>query len=315
VKSAWRLILLLAILGALGAGLWLTGRGTAPDHRNLDAVVTVGGDLVRDAIHPAIDLTRLSSSEEVRLGKAIDAEIRARMTIADEDATSRYLQEVTDLVAGGTRRRDIRYQAAVVRSPEINAFAVAGGHIYVTEGMLGFVQNEAELAVVIGHEISHVDLRHCVERLQLEQAARKVVPDLAFLARLGYEVALRGFSEEQELAADADGALLAALASYDPWQAENLLARMLSKNAPPPPSRNPVKELALALPEALGRYLATHPPADQRMETVRRTLAARPDLWKGLPRYIGRQNLSDRVTVKERGARPEEITRLESPPR
>jgi predicted Zn-dependent protease len=202
----------------------------------------------------------------------------------------------------------------VVRSPEINAFAVAGGHVYVTEGMLGFVQSEAELALVIGHEIGHVDLRHCVERLQLEQAAGKVTPDLAFLARLGYEVALRGFSEEQELAADAHGALLAGQASYDPWQANDFFGRMNSRNEPPVPSRNPVKELARAIPGALGRYLATHPPADQRMETIRRALASRPDLWRGLRRYVGRQNLSDRATMQERPGASEWITRLEAPP-
>ena len=314
MKLAWRVTLLLALLGALGAGLWLAGRGTAPGRRDLDAVVTVGGDLVRDAIHPAIDLTRLGSAEEIRLGKAIDGEIRARMDVGPGDATSRYLQRVTDLVAGGVRRREIRYQVAVVRSPEINAFAVAGGYVYVTEGMLGFVQNEAELAAVIGHEVSHVDLLHCVERLQFEQAAGKVAPDLALLARLGYEVTLRGFSEEQELAADAAGALLAGQASYDPWQAEDFVARMLSRERPAKPSRNPVKEVTRAVPGALGRYLATHPPADQRMETVRRTLGARTDLWKGRRRYVGRQNLADRATMLDRPGASEWITRLEAPP-
>jgi predicted Zn-dependent protease len=166
---------------------------------------------------------------------------------------------------------------------------------------------------VIGHEISHVDLRHCVERLQFERAARKVAPDLALLARMGYEIMLRGFSEEQELSADANGALLAGEAGYDPWRAEDFFERMLSKKPAARPSRNPVGEVAVALPAALGRYLATHPPGDQRIETIRRALESRPDLWKDRPRFVGRGNFSDRLTVKERAAPAEWVTRS-SPP-
>jgi predicted Zn-dependent protease len=56
----------------------------------------------------------------------------------------------------------------VVASAEVNAFALLGGQVFVTRGMLGFVESEAELAAVLGHEIAHVDLRHCVERYQYE---------------------------------------------------------------------------------------------------------------------------------------------------
>jgi predicted Zn-dependent protease len=313
MNSAGRLALLAVIAGALGAGVWLASRGTAPQRRNLDAVVTVGGDLVHDALRPGIDLTRLSDSEEIRLGEAIDQEIRRGMEVVPEGAAEEYLQGVVTLVAGGVRRKAIPYQVAVVSSSEINAFSVAGGRLYVTRGMLDFVQSEAELATVIGHEISHVDLRHCVERLQFQQAAGKVAPELAALARLGYEVALRGFSEEQELAADSGGALLAAQASYDPWQAETHMGRMLSKERPSPPSRDPVKVAVAVIPGAIHRYLATHPPTDERMEAIRKALAARPDLWKGKPAYVGRKNLESRETMKERPDLGEWITRLRPP--
>lgn len=69
-------------------------------------------------------------------------------------------------MAVNVRRPGIRYTAPIVHSDQVNAFAVAGGRICVTTGMLSFVESEAGLATVVGHEISHVDLGHCVERLR-----------------------------------------------------------------------------------------------------------------------------------------------------
>lgn len=296
MKSLPRLLVLAIILAGLGAGAWYATRGTAPERRNLDALVTVGGDVVRDVTHPALDLTRLSTAEEIALGQAIDAEVRAGIPVGGDPAAEIYVQNVLRLVAGGVSRRDIPYAVAMVRSPEVNAFAVAGGRLYVTDGMLGFVRSEAELAAVLGHEIGHVELGHCVQRLQIEQAARRVAPDLAGLARLGYEIMERGFSEEQELAADGQGALLAARAGYDAWQASQLFSRFLAKETAGtrPPTRNPVKIAVAAVPQALDRYLETHPPADQRIEAVRRALVSRGDLWAGTPRYVGIGNLTAR---------------------
>ena len=315
MKSFGRLAILACILAALGAGVWLASRGTGPDRRNLDALVTVGGDAMKDALHPAIDLTRMSVADEVRLGNAIDSEIRAHMKVGSDPTTDIYLKDILDRLRRGVLRTQIPYSIALVESPEINAFAVAGGHVYVMQGMLQFVESEAELAVVIGHEVSHVDLRHCVERLQLERAARKIDPGLASLARLGYEIAQLGFSEEQELAADENGAALAAVASYDPWEAMTLFTRFEAQEAKGErsPTRNPVKAAVVILPEALGRYLATHPPADQRREAVRRTLMGRPVLWKNKGLYLGRQNLQRRQSLTAHPDPSEWLTRSAPP--
>jgi beta-barrel assembly-enhancing protease len=315
MRPAVRIVVLAAIAGALGVGLWLASQGRAPDRRNLDALVTVGGDVVRDVLHPALDLTRLSDAEEIALGNAIDVEARRGMTLGTDVATQAYLDAVLSTVAAGRARQSIPYRVALVRSPEVNAFAVAGGHVYVTEGLLRLSASEAELAAVIGHEVSHVDLRHCVERLQLEQAARRVAPEIGALARMGYAVMQLGFSEEQELEADRGGVRLAGRAGYDPWAVAELFRRMAAAHPDRArePTHDPVVEAAAVIPEAIGRYLATHPPVDQRIEVVRQALLAEPEVWRGVSRYVGRSNFVDRKPMRVEARPAESIVRREDP--
>jgi predicted Zn-dependent protease len=317
VKSAARFSVLLIVTAALGGGIYLATRSRSPDRRDLGPLVTVGGDAVRDALRPALDLTRIGPAEEASLGEAIDREIRARMAVGEDTQIEAYLSRLVAAVAANVRRPGVRYSVALVESDQVNAFAVAGGRLYVTTGMFGFVESEAELAAVLGHEISHVDLGHCVERLQFEQAARRVAPELGALARLGYELALLGFSEEQELAADANGAVLAGRASYDPWQAVVLFERLRPKEAGlrRAPTRDPVGEAVAVVPEALRRYLETHPPADQRVEAVHRALTARVELWRGMRLYVGKANLRERKTRREQANDDEWRIRSEPPAR
>lgn len=299
MRFSVRAAVLLLLAAALAAGAWIASRVTEHGRRDLDALVTVGGDAVHDSFQPAIDLTRMSTAEEVQLGSAIDAQVRAHMTVGGDMRIKAYLAELVREIAAGADRRDLTYEVTLVQDSAVNAFAVAGGRIYVTQGMIDFVQSEAELAAVLGHEISHVDLRHCVEQLQLEHAASRVGPSMAALARLGYEAMLRGFSEERELAADANGSLLAAEAAYDPWAAQALFERLPAQDSARTPTRDPVVEAATLIPEALRRYIATHPPADQRIEAVRRALEARPKTWRDKRLYVGRGNLRDRRTASQ----------------
>jgi predicted Zn-dependent protease len=300
--------------GALGAGVWLAQKGAGPDRRNLDALVTVGGDLQRDLLAPALDLTRMTPGEEAALGAAIDREVRASLRVGGAARDEVYIGRVLRTMTPHVGRGGIPYKIAVVRSREVNAFAVPGGRIYVTEGLLDFVESEAELAAVLGHEVSHVDLRHCVERLQLGRAAGKVAPGLGGLARLGYEVMLRGFSEEQELAADRSGAVLSAAGGYDPWASRALFGRLARMDGGGRrPTRDPVAEVAATIPEAFRRYVATHPPADQREEAVTRRLLAEPSLWRGRRLYLGRSNHADRREMSEAPRDVEWIAREEPP--
>ena len=94
----------------------------------------------------------------------------------------------------------------------INAFALPGGHVYVGAGLLELMDSEDELAAVLGHEIEHIDHYHCAERVQREQALRKI--PLGGLVALPVEVFEAGYSKDQELEADREGTRLAVEAGY-----------------------------------------------------------------------------------------------------
>ena len=199
------------------------------------------------------------------------------------------------------------------REIEINAFALPGGGIVITTGMLNFLESEAELAATLGHEISHVDLRHCIERLQYELAARKIVGrELAMIARIQYQLVNLGFNEQQELEADAGGVMLAARAGYDPRAAITVferLAKVKRERQAKKPREKPtlmVGELGIALEKALEHYFATHPPTDKRVRQLESVINRNASAWRGQQFYVGRSNYRDRIP-RSSHARPEEL--------
>jgi len=199
------------------------------------------------------------------------------------------------------------------REIEINAFALPGGGIVITTGMLNFLESEAELAATLGHEISHVDLRHCIERLQYELAARKIVGrELAMIARIQYQLVNLGFNEQQELEADAGGVILAAKAGYDPRAAITVferLAKVKRERQVKKPREKPtlmVGELGIALEKALEHYFATHPPTDKRVRQLESVINRNASAWRGKQFYVGRSNYRDRIP-RSSHARPEEL--------
>ncbi len=123
----------------------------------------------------------------------------------------------------------------ILDSPEVNAFALPGGYIYVTRGILALASDEAELAAVLSHEIAHLTLRHARERSNRERTSKIV--DRVISGILGADpdtdqslarskLSLAAFSQSQELAADRRGVLVAGAAGYDPHAAARFLSQM-----------------------------------------------------------------------------------------
>ncbi len=156
------------------------------------------------------------------------------------------------------------YNVTLLDSPEINAFALPGGYIYVTRGILALANDQSELAAVLAHEISHVVLRHARERTNRTKTSEIV--DRVITGVLGGDadtdqgasrsrLSLAAFSQSQELAADKQGVLIAARAGFDPFAAGRLLNSMAR-----------FAQLDVEGYEEGDDFLSTHPSTPDRIQ-------------------------------------------------
>jgi len=174
------------------------------------------------------NFTIMSEAEEVRTGRQADADVRKEYGVYDLPALQAYVNEVGQKLAKASHRAHLQYRFTVVDSPEINAFALPGGYIYVTRGILAYLNSEAELAAVLGHEIGHVTARHGVQQVSAATAAQvgaailgALVPELGgqagqnIMGLLGNAL-LSGYGRDHELEADRLGAEYLARTGYNP---------------------------------------------------------------------------------------------------
>ncbi len=158
------------------------------------------------------------------------------------------------------------YQVTILNSPNVNAFALPGGYLYVTRGLLALANDSAELATVIAHEMAHVTASHGIQRQQKEaeeNLAAEVVNDVLGGGQVAQVALARGklrlaqFSRNQELEADAIGIRAAGRAGYDPYAATRFLQSMASYQD--------FRTISGAGDASLD-FLASHPNAPQRIE-------------------------------------------------
>jgi predicted Zn-dependent protease len=173
------------------------------------------------------DFVMMSEEQELALGKKADGEVRQEYGVYKDPDLQSYVSRIGARLAAGSHRPGISYHFAVVDSPEINAFALPGGYVYVTRGILAYLDSEAELAAVVGHEIGHVTARHGVRQYSASMAAGlgaavvgAVVPQVGQVAQSVVDVLsnaiISGYGRDHELEADRLGAEYLARAGYDP---------------------------------------------------------------------------------------------------
>ena len=285
--------LIVVVILLIGGGALVT-LGKVDRKTDLSAVMEMWGDVLRDADQTALKVTRVPDEKEMWFGQ----EIRDRMP-PDDPAWTPYVDAVGQAVARNVRRPGIHYRFHVIEGPVVNAFAVPGGQIFVYTGMMQFLKSEAELAVILGHEISHVDLRHSIERYQYELAARKVgldgVGQLADLAHLPIRI---GYQKYQELEADQQGARLGIQAGYDPSVAPVLFTRMQQ----PVNHRfaTPEEEVAGTLANAAADYFRSHPQSSERSARLNQLITANLGYLRGKALYVGVLNYQQRVARSQR---------------
>ncbi|MEB3187738.1 MAG: M48 family metalloprotease [bacterium] len=178
-----------------------------------------------------LPLFTISDAEEGRIGEQAELEVLATTTELEAPDLAAYVDQVGQALGTGTERRAVRWRFHLIDEPAPNAFALPGGAIFVTRGALLAMRDGSELAGVLGHEVAHVGLRHGAHALQrqivLEGLTRAAIDDrsavVGRLAGVAGELARKGFSREDERAADREALRLANLIGFAPDGLERFL--------------------------------------------------------------------------------------------
>ena len=167
----------------------------------------------------------MSEDDEIRLGQKYSTEVLKENPAYKNPALEELVQRIGKQLATHSHRPDLAYQFTIVDSTSVNAFALPGGYIFITRGMLAYLNSEAELAAVLGHEIGHVTARHSVRQqstatvtgiLGVIVAASTGIDGADSLTNMAGTAIVRGYGREHELEADRLGAEYLAKSGYDP---------------------------------------------------------------------------------------------------
>jgi predicted Zn-dependent protease len=219
------------------------------------------------------DFALVSESKEIKQGRSYHGSILSQYGVYDDPDLQAYVNRIGQKLASKSHRSHLKFTFTVLDSPDINAFALPGGYIYITRGIMAYLGSEAELAGVLGHEIGHVTARHSV-RQQSGQVAASVLSVLiaattgsSGLGNASQQLTtglVRGYGREHELEADRLGAEYLHNSSYDPESMLEVIGVLKDQE---------VYEKALAKKEKReasiyhGVY-STHPKNDDRLKTV-----------------------------------------------
>jgi predicted Zn-dependent protease len=213
---------------------------------------------------------KISTEEEVEIGANLTAGLLGAAALVDDEELQRYVNDVGFWVAAQSRRADLPWRFGVIDSPGVNAFAAPGGYVVLTLGLYQLLENEAQLAGVLAHEIEHVVRKHHLRALQ-DSMQREFWTDLTIdtagdavggkaerkimrtLVDSGLQLYTTGLDRRLEFEADLRGVVLLARAGYDPYAFLDVLTTIDSIN-----------------PESaeLTVFLNTHPPVSDRLDTL-----------------------------------------------
>ncbi|PCI23272.1 MAG: peptidase M48 [Piscirickettsiaceae bacterium] len=251
------------------------------------SIVVVAGCAVNPATGER-DFVLMSENEELALGRRYSAEVMKQYRAYDNPMLQKYVQSVGERVARVSHRKNLFYRFTLLDSTQVNAFALPGGYIYITRGLLVYLNSEAELAAVLGHELGHVTARHSVRQHSMSTttnllgaliSAASGVQGAGQLTSLIGTGIVRGYGREHELEADGLGVDYLAKAGYDPRAMEKVITTLKNQEIfDKKLAREQGRE-----PRAYHGVFSTHPANDTRLQQVLRktTRNIKPSVTQG----------------------------------
>ena len=215
-------------------------------------------------------LFNLTEADEIEIGRQASANVDKSQPLLDSKPLTDYLERVGKGLASSTTRPKIPWSFRALNIENVNAFALPGGYLYVTRGLIALTTESSELAAVLSHEMAHVLLNHALERAKVveqadivERVATDVLsdPNASQSTRAGSRMTLATFSRNQEIEADRVGITIAGRAGFDPFAAGRFLQSMAAYSE--------MRSVSGASDPNLD-FLASHPNAPQRIELAQR---------------------------------------------
>lgn len=214
-------------------------------------------------------LSNLSDSEEVQLGKQINEQlVNGQVRLSQNQQLNRYVDRIGQRIVPQTDRPNLPYTFQVVEDDSINAFATMGGFVYLHTGLMAAAENEAELASVVAHEIGHITARHAVQQMRQRAIAQGLLSatglDESNAVQIGVELAVsRPNSREDEFEADQKGLDSLTKSGYAPIGMISFMEKLQQQGGSPP------------------TFLSTHPAVSDRIEALK-AQATNPTQGDGL---------------------------------
>jgi predicted Zn-dependent protease len=243
------------------AGAWLLG------------AALLAGPLAGCARNPVTgkqELSLVSESQEIQMGQEAAQQVAQTIGFVDDPELQAYVANIGKKMAAASERPDLPWEFHVVDDAAVNAFAIPGGFIYVTRGLLNHMNSEAELASVLGHEIGHVTARHSVQQISKAQLATlglglgsilsSDVAQFAGLASQGLQVLFLKYGRDAENQADQLGFRYALGQNYDVREMANVFETLARASQ------------AGGGGGRLPEWLSTHPNPENRVTNVQERL-------------------------------------------
>ncbi len=236
----------------------------------------------------------IDEKDEVAIGRDMAARLLGAAPLVNDPRLQQYVNRVGRWLASQTERPDLPWHFGVLDAPQLNAFAVPGGTIFVTRGLVARMKSEAELAGVLAHEISHVLKKHHLKAIQ-KGAQTALAGDALALAMkdqrsdarnklisFGSELYTRGLDKSDELEADRLGVVIAARGGYDAYGLPTVLQALQAMNP---------GDSGLAL------MFKTHPAPGERLD------ALSEKMQPTLDRYSSQPQLAERFATEAKAAK------------
>ena len=208
----------------------------------------------------------VSEQQEISMGKEYDPQVVATYGVYDDAEIAAYISDIGQRIATVSDRPGLAYEFKVLDSPVINAFAVPGGYVYFTRGILAYLNNEAEMVGVMGHEVGHIAARHSAKQISQQQIATiglgvgsilsEDVAKYAGLAQAGLGLLFLRFGRDAERQSDQLGVDYSTKLGYDATEMANFFGTL--------------DKMSGGESGGLPGWFSTHPAPDERVQNVTR---------------------------------------------